>query len=110
LGLENRNSVVVMDDAVARRVAEVLGLRLTGTFGLLLNAKKRRLISAVRPVIDQLESLQFRVSGQIDPAACKRSRIPASRSDIQSAIQYQPGPDLLPILVGVDTLPQCRDD
>jgi len=44
-----------MDDAVARRVAEVLGLRLTGTFGLLLNAKKRRLISAVRPVIDQFE-------------------------------------------------------
>ena len=60
-----------MDDAVARRVAEVLGLRLTGTFGLLLNAKKRRLISAVRPVIDQLESLRFRVSGQTRSAVLR---------------------------------------
>jgi predicted nucleic acid-binding protein len=36
LALELREVVVVLDDALARRVAETLGLPLTGTLGLLL--------------------------------------------------------------------------
>ena len=62
LALENRDAVVVLDDAVARRVAETLGVRLTGTLGLLLDAKRARLIPAVTPLLDQLESLRFRLA------------------------------------------------
>ena len=64
LALENRDAVVVLDDAVARRVAEALGVRLTGTLGLLLDAKRARLIPAVTPLLDQLESLRFRLAAQ----------------------------------------------
>ena len=64
LALENRDAVVVLDDAVARRVAETLGVRLTGTLGLLLDAKRARLIPAVTPLLDQLESLRFRLAAQ----------------------------------------------
>jgi len=39
LALESPEAVAVLDDALARRVAETLGLRLTGTLGLLLDAK-----------------------------------------------------------------------
>jgi hypothetical protein len=39
LGLELPESVLVLDDGLARRVAESLGLRFTGTLGLLLDAK-----------------------------------------------------------------------
>jgi len=39
LGLEMPDAIVVLDDALARRVAEMLGARLTGTLGLLLDAK-----------------------------------------------------------------------
>jgi hypothetical protein len=62
LGLELREAVVVLDDAFARRMAETLGLRLTGTLGLLLDAKRAGLIPAVGPYLDQLQSLRFRVS------------------------------------------------
>lgn len=61
LALESREAVIVLDDALARRVAKVLGLRLTGTLGLLLDAKRAGLIQAVGPSLDQLQSLRFRV-------------------------------------------------
>lgn len=61
LALEMREAVVVLDDDLARRVAETLGLRLTGTLGLLLDAKKAGLIPAIAPLLDQLQTLRFRV-------------------------------------------------
>jgi len=62
LALEMRDAVVVLDDALARRVAQSLGCRLTGTLGLLLDAKRAGLIPAVRPALDQLDSLRFRLA------------------------------------------------
>ena len=40
----------------------MLGIRLTGTLGILLDAKKKGLIPAVSPVLDELDRLRFRVS------------------------------------------------
>lgn len=62
LALESRDAVVVLDDGVARRIAEALEIRLTGTLGLLLDAKRARLIPAVTPLLDRLESLRFRLA------------------------------------------------
>lgn len=64
LGLELDQSIVVLDDALARRVAEALGLKLTGTLGILLDAKRAGYIAAVGPLLDQLDELRFRVSRQ----------------------------------------------
>lgn len=71
LALESRKAVVVLDDALARRVAETLGLRLTGTLGLLLDAKRAGLIPAVGPLLDQLEALRFRVAPHTRAAVLK---------------------------------------
>jgi predicted nucleic acid-binding protein len=49
------SSLLLIDDAKARRVAQQLGLRLVGTVGLLRRAKKAGWISELRP---QLEALQ----------------------------------------------------
>ena len=57
LGLEMKNAVVILDDALARRVAISLDLRLTGTLGLLLDAKQAGLITAVAPFLDMLQQL-----------------------------------------------------
>ncbi|NOX61759.1 MAG: DUF3368 domain-containing protein [Chloroflexi bacterium] len=62
LGLELSNAVVVLDDALARRIATMLELPLTGTLGLLLDAKRAGLISSVAPFLNQLESLRFRLA------------------------------------------------
>lgn len=46
--------LVLLDDRLGRRHAARLGLTLTGTFGVLLAAKKLGLVSAIAPLLDQL--------------------------------------------------------
>ncbi len=62
LGLEIQDTVVLLDDAFARRVAEAIGLRFTGTIGILLDAKRAGLIASVTPTLNALDSLGFRLS------------------------------------------------
>jgi len=62
LALESADAVVILDDALARRPAERLGLRLTGTLGLLLDAKTAGHIDLVTPLLDALQGLGFRLS------------------------------------------------
>jgi predicted nucleic acid-binding protein len=46
---------VIIDDGAGRRCAELLGIPLLGTLGLVMIAKKRGLIPAARPVIALLK-------------------------------------------------------
>jgi predicted nucleic acid-binding protein len=64
LVLESTDAVALLDDALARRVAEILNVRFTGTLGLLLDAKKAKLVTSLRPLLDQLQVLRFRLSPQ----------------------------------------------
>jgi len=71
LALESPGSTVIVDDALARRVAEMLGLRLTGTLGVLPAAKRTGLIPRVTPILDQLETLRFRLAAVTRAAMIK---------------------------------------
>ena len=62
LGLENPGSLVILDDLLARSVARGLGVKLTGTAGILISAKMKGLIEAIRPYLDQLEHLGFHLA------------------------------------------------
>ena len=73
LALETPGATVILDDMLARRVAESLNLHLTGTLGLLLDAKQAGLISQVRPLLDQLQALRFRLSPDTYQAVLKLS-------------------------------------
>jgi len=55
------SSLVILDDKLARRIAEMRGFRLTGKAGMLLRAKQKDLIPALKPVIEKLLSLNFRL-------------------------------------------------
>jgi predicted nucleic acid-binding protein len=71
LALESPESVCVIDDALARRVAGALGLRFTGTLGVLLETKRAGITTNVRPLLDQLQSLGFRLAEQTRIAVLK---------------------------------------
>ena len=62
LSLESPGSLVILDDAEARRAAKAAQLNVIGTVGVLLLAKERGHIEAIRPVIDHLGRLGFRLS------------------------------------------------
>ena len=62
LAMESPESTVLLDDALARRVAEILKIRFTGTLGLLLDAKSAGLVSALDPLLASLQALGFRLA------------------------------------------------
>jgi predicted nucleic acid-binding protein len=62
LALESPEALALLDDLLARRVAEILKIRFTGTLGLLLDAKRTGLVPTVRPLLARLQALGFRVS------------------------------------------------
>jgi predicted nucleic acid-binding protein len=62
LALELHDSVVILDDDLARRVAKSLNIRHTGTLGVLLDAKRAGLIPKIAPLLDQLDALRFRLA------------------------------------------------
>ena len=61
LALETPDSLVLLDDALARRYARQLGVVFTGTLGVILKAKQAGYIEAVAPVLDQLDAVRFRL-------------------------------------------------
>lgn len=62
LAAECDEVVVVLDDGLARRVADRLNIPVIGTLGLLINAKHAGLVPTVREHIDRLQVKGFRVS------------------------------------------------
>jgi predicted nucleic acid-binding protein len=56
------NSVAIIDELPARKVAHSLGLQVTGTLNVLVAAKKRNHIPAVGPLVARLDELGFRMS------------------------------------------------
>lgn len=63
LGIELPGSLLLLDDRNARRHANSLALNLCGTLGVLLLAKERGALDAVRPILDRLDALGFRLDG-----------------------------------------------
>lgn len=55
LGLENPGSLLIFDDQLARRIANIHKLKYTGTLGVLVKAKKLGYLSSIAPVIAMLK-------------------------------------------------------
>lgn len=73
LALESPGSVVILDDGAARRTAVALGLGMTGTLGILLDGKKLGRIQRVRPLIEELHRLGFRLDARTRAAVLSRA-------------------------------------
>jgi predicted nucleic acid-binding protein len=50
-----------LHDRDARRHARILELEISGTLGILLLAKERDLLKTLKPVLDHLQELEFRL-------------------------------------------------
>jgi predicted nucleic acid-binding protein len=61
LAVETPESLLILDDKKARRVAETLGLQLTGALGVIAKAYRTGLIANSAGVIADLRQSNFRV-------------------------------------------------
>ncbi len=66
LALETPDSVVILDDYKARKIAERLGVTLTGTIGVIIKAKLNGIIPSVKPIIEKIKQTDFRLSAEIE--------------------------------------------
>ena len=62
LANERQGSIAVLDDGKARQVAAAINVPFTGTLGLLLDAKRAGLVSAIAPYVDELRQRNFHLS------------------------------------------------
>ena len=54
-----------MDDFKARKIAEGLGLNITGTLGVLIEAKRKGLITNLKAVLEGLAKTNFRITDEL---------------------------------------------
>ncbi|HZF13600.1 MAG TPA: DUF3368 domain-containing protein [Thermoanaerobaculia bacterium] len=56
LALSSAGSLLILDDALGRRLARLHKIRCTGTLGVLVKAKKAGLLPRLAPVLEALQS------------------------------------------------------
>lgn len=59
IAMEEPDSLVIVDDCLARRIAKLQGLEITGTAGVILKAKEKGYVTSVAPLLDKLLELGF---------------------------------------------------
>lgn len=62
LAMETPGSTLILDDYKARKLADGLGLEITGTIGVIIKAKTNGFIPMVKPLLDQIKLTDFHLS------------------------------------------------
>jgi len=62
LAVEKQNALLVVDDNKARKLAARLNITYTGTLGVILKAKQRTVIPAIKPILSKIQNTNFRLS------------------------------------------------
>jgi predicted nucleic acid-binding protein len=65
LALEMDNALVILDDLLARKVALQLGLTITGTLGIIANAKRRGIIPSAKLLFELIKATDFRIPNSL---------------------------------------------
>jgi len=71
LAFEIPDCTVILDDMKARKSAEKLNIRVTGSIGVILSAKKEGKIPSVKAVFEKIRMTNFRISDRIINEAIK---------------------------------------
>ena len=64
---------LLIDDARGRRIARGRGVPVVGVAGVLLSAKSRGVLAEVRPVLDTLSEVGYRLSSRLVAAVLERA-------------------------------------
>lgn len=60
------NCLLILDDRKARRWAKFFGLRIIGTAGLLVRAKRQGIVEEVKPILEALKQSNFRLHPSLE--------------------------------------------
>ncbi len=66
LAVELGDCLLIIDDLKGRNLAEQLGIKVTGTFGLIIEAKLSGHIESVKPLLAKIKQTDFRLSKDVE--------------------------------------------
>lgn len=66
LAFEYDNVLLILDDLKGRKEAQRIGFKITGTLGVLTKAKQIGVIDKIKPLIEKLKILGFRISDKVE--------------------------------------------
>ena len=66
LALEIENSLLIMDDYKARRLAQTLNIGYTGTIGIIILAKQKGIINSIKPILEKIKETNFHISADLE--------------------------------------------
>lgn len=73
LAIETPESTLIIDDFKARKVAERLGLHITGTIGIIIKAKLNGIIPSIKPYLIKIKETDFRLSSELEQQSLKQA-------------------------------------
>lgn len=73
LAIEMTDCTLILDDFKARKIAQQLGLTITGTIGVIVKAKLEGKIASITPYLEAIKSTNFRISAEIEQQALKEA-------------------------------------
>lgn len=73
LAVELPGSLLIIDDLKGRKFAQKIGLNITGSLGILLEAKLSGIITSVKPILVEIHKTNFRITQEFEEKILKRA-------------------------------------
>lgn len=67
------DSLLILDDFKARKIAQRLHLAFTGTIGVIVKAKLTGIIPSVKPILEKIKTTNFRLSADLESKILKEA-------------------------------------
>jgi predicted nucleic acid-binding protein len=71
--LEQTDCLLIIDDYKGRKYAEQLGIKITGTLGILIDAKLSGYIESVKPMLDKIKKTDFRLTAELEKKTIEKA-------------------------------------
>ena len=72
LAIEKNNCLLIIDERKGRKIAKRIGLNIIGLLGVLIKAKEQNIFSEIKPILEKLEKVDFRISQELKRRILKR--------------------------------------
>lgn len=73
LAIEQTDCLLIIDDYKGRKYAEQLGIRITGTLGIIIDAKLSGHIESIKPILDKIKKTDFRLTTELEKKILEKS-------------------------------------
>ena len=73
LAIESLDCLIIIDDKKAQKFAQQLNLNVTGTVGIIVDAKHSGIIPAVEPLLVKIKNTNFRISEKLKMIILKKA-------------------------------------